>query len=100
LNSVRIPRALVYVRIEIPDDTVVEEVEASNLRGWDSPDRAASQRFGDGWYDERRSLVLLVPSLAAPELERNVLIFQRHPEFPRVTASLPHSIRCHPKLLV
>ncbi len=100
LSSVRIPRTLVYIRIEIPDDTIVEEVRTNQLPDWDSPDKIASQRFGDRWYDERRSLVLLVPSLAAPDLERNVLINQRHPEFERVTASRPDSIRCHPNLLV
>jgi RES domain-containing protein len=101
LNSVRIPRTLVYIRIEIPDaDGIVEEVQANELRDWDSPEKAASQRFGDRWYDERRSLVLLVPSLAAPGLERNVLINQRHPAFGRVAASRPDSIRCHPRLLI
>lgn len=100
LNSVRIPRTLVYIGIEIPDDAIVEEVRASELPDWNSPNKSASQHFGDRWYDQRRSLILLVPSLAAPGLERNVLINQRHPEFRRVTASRPDSIRCHPKLLV
>jgi len=43
--------------------------------------------------------VLIVPSLAAPGIERNVLINQRHPEFARVTATSPAAIVCHPKLL-
>ena len=73
---------------------------AGALRDWDSSDKGASQRFGDRWYDEGRSLVLLVPSLAARGLERNVLINQRHPAFGRLTASHPDSIRCHPTLLV
>ena len=72
LNSVRIPRTLVYVRIDIPPDATVEEVRVDDLPGWDSDDKTASQRFGDRWYDDHRSLILLVPSLAAPGLERNV----------------------------
>lgn len=99
LNSVTIPRTLVFVRISVPEDAAVEEVRVQDLPGWDSDDKAASQRFGDRWYDEQRSVVLLVPSLVAPGLERNVLINQRHRDFSRVTASRPEPIRCHPRLL-
>lgn len=100
LNSLRLPRTLVYVRIDIPARATVEAIGPDDLPGWDRDDRTASQRFGDRWYDERRSLVLLVPSLAAPGLERNVLINQRHPQFSRVTASAPAPVRCHPRLLL
>ncbi|MBI2188394.1 MAG: RES domain-containing protein [Acidobacteria bacterium] len=99
LNAPKIPRTLVYVRITVPSDVSTEEVRGDDLPGWDADDKAASRSFGDRWYDETRSLLLLVPSLAAPGLERNVLINQRHPEFARVTMSRPESIRCHPKLL-
>jgi RES domain-containing protein len=100
LNSVKIPRMLVYVRIRVPPDATMEEVQSDDLLGWDSDDKTTSQSFGDSWYDERRSLILLVPSLAAPGLERNVLINQRHPEFSGVTTSVAEPVRCHPKLLV
>ena len=100
LNSVRIPRTLVYVRIDIPPDATVEEVRVDDLPGWDSDDKTASQRFGDQWYDDHRSLILLVPSLAAPGLERNVLINQRHQEFSGIATSPGEPVRCHPKLLV
>ena len=99
LNSLNIPRTLAYVRIEAPPDASVEEVRPADLPEWDSDEKAESQRFGDRWYDERRSVILLVPSLAAPSLERNVLINQMHPEFPRVTASEPERVKCHPRLL-
>ena len=99
LNSVRLPRTLVYIQIDIPSGTSVEVVAAQDLPGWDSDDKSVSQRFGDHWYDERRTLVLIVPSLAAPGIERNVLINQRHPEFAGVTATPPAVIVCHPQLL-
>jgi RES domain-containing protein len=98
LNSPRIPRSLVYVRIDLPRTASVEELRPADLSGWDADDRKRSQRFGDRWYDEQRSLILLVPSLAAPGLERNVLINQRHPEFAGVTASAAEPVRCHPRL--
>lgn len=100
LNSVRIPRTLAYVRIDVAAHVTAEEVRLDDLPGWDADDKAASQRFGDRWYDEQRSLILLVPSLVAPGLERNVLINQRHPQFTKVIAAPPELIRCHPRLLV
>jgi RES domain-containing protein len=99
LNSVKIPRTLVYVRISVPSDAAVEEVLPDGLRGWDSDEKIASQAFGDRWYDEQRSLILLVPSLAAPGIERNVLINQRHPQFGRIKSSDAQPVRCHPRLL-
>lgn len=98
LNSLRIPRTLVYVRIQLPDASV-EEVLSDDLPGWGADNREVSRRFGDRWYDEQRSLMLLVPSLAAPGIERSVLINQRHSRFVDVTASEKERIRCHPKLL-
>jgi RES domain-containing protein len=98
LNSLSIPRTLVYARIQLPDASV-EEVSTDDLAGWDADNKKASRRFGDRWYDEQRSLILLVPSLAAPGLERNVLINQRHSRFADVTVSEGEPIRCHPKLL-
>lgn len=98
LNGLTLPRTLVYVAIDVPAHASSEEVREQEVAGWDADNRTVSQDFGDRWYDERRSLVLLVPSLAAPGLERNVLINQRHPEFAGVTASPAQAVRCHPKL--
>lgn len=99
LNGLVVPRTLVLVEIRVPGGVSVEEIAEGALPGWDADDKAASQRFGDRWYDEQRSLVLLVPSLAAPGLERNVLLNQRHPEFAQVAATPPQVVRCHPRLM-
>lgn len=98
-SALRLPRTLVYIRIELPADSLVEEISPASLPGWDADDKAASQEFGDRWYDEQRSLALIVPSLAAPGLERNVLINQRHPAFARVKATRAAALVCHPRLL-
>lgn len=98
LSALRLPPTLVYIRIDIHASASIEAVEADGLADWDADDKAASQAYGDRWYDEQRSLVLLVPSLAAPGIERNVLINQRHPEFARVTATPEAPLACHPRL--
>jgi RES domain-containing protein len=100
LNSLRIPRTLAFIQITIAAGASSEEVEPDAVPGWDHDAKAASQGFGDRWYDEQRSLLLYVPALAAPGLERNVVINQRHPQFTRrVSATPPQPIRCHPRLL-
>jgi RES domain-containing protein len=98
MNAQRLPSTLVYARIELPVG-VVERIEPLAVPGWDADDKSASQAFGDRWYDEKRSLALLVPSLAAPGLEWNVLINQQHPDFAAVVASKPRPRGGHPKLM-
>jgi RES domain-containing protein len=100
LNSVKLPASLVYIEIAVPKGLAVERIEPRKLKGWDADDKAASQAFGDRWYDERRTAVLVVPSLAAPGIEWNVVFNQQHPDFGRVTASTLRPVVCHPKLLV
>ncbi len=100
LGTIRFPRTLVFARIQIPNDIRIEQLAADGLPGWERDDKTSSQQYGDRWYDERRSAVLMVPALAAPGLERNVLINQRHPAFARITASPPEALICHPALLV
>ena len=47
--------------------------------GWDHPSCAVSRPWGERWQQERRSLLLLVPSVVA-RMERHVLINPDHPE--------------------
>jgi len=62
INAQRLPSTLVYARIELPS-AAIDRIEPSALPGWDADDKTVSQAFGDKWYDEQRSLALLVPSL-------------------------------------
>ena len=48
---------------------------------------SASKLFGERWCQERRSAILLVPSVVA-RLDRNVLINPANPEFALIEASL------------
>ena len=99
LNSVKLPASLVYIEIAVPPGVAIERVDVSTVKRWDAEDKAASQAFGDRWYDEQRTAVLLVPSLVAPGLEWNVAINQQHPDFPRLTASPLRPVVAHPLLL-
>jgi len=56
---------------------------------WIRSDYVASHDYGDAWYDNGRTAVLIVPSVPAMGLERNVLINRRHLQFRLVTHAEP-----------
>ena len=88
----KVPKNHHFGEIFIPAAIVVEEVSPADVPGWERPDYVASQAYGDAWYDSSRTAVLIVPSLPAMGLERNVLINQRHPEFRHVTHADPRPV--------
>lgn len=88
----RMPRRHAWIEIEIPRDTSVEELSAGDLPGWNDKDSAAAQSFGDAWHQQRRTLLLVVPSVAAAGIGRNILINQDHPEFPALRSSNPRPV--------
>ena len=69
-----------FVAIGIPVGTSYEVAQADALPDWHLPDSPAARRFGHLWYAERRSAILVVPSVVARP-ERNVIINASHPEF-------------------
>ena len=81
-----------FAEIFIPRSVEIEEICPADVPAWERPDRAASRAYGDALYDSARTDVLLVPSLPAMGLERNVLINQRHPQFQYVTHADPRPI--------
>ncbi len=72
-----------FVKIEIPPGTSCEVADVDSLSGWQRPDSTSARQFGHRWYAERRSLVLIVPSVVV-RLERNIIINASHPEFSRL----------------
>jgi RES domain-containing protein len=92
-----VPQTQGYVEIEIPSGLSVEEITTGDVRHWDSLSFEAARAFGDRWYDERRTPVLIVPSVVT-RVERNLLINQEHPQFPLVRASRAVPVRWHARL--
>jgi len=95
--SGRLPRSQGYVEIQIPAGIQIEEISPEDIPDWDSPSLEASRAFGDRWYDEHRTAVLMVPSVVT-QMERNVLINQDHPAFARIRASQPLPVRWDERL--
>jgi RES domain-containing protein len=84
----RIPRHFHRIEIRIPKGIAIECLERRALPGWDGDDLKVPRGYGDAWLSEKRTSVLLVPSVVT-RIEYNLLINPAHPEFHRVSASAP-----------
>lgn len=76
-----------FIRIAVERGASYEVVSVHATPGWDDFPASVSKEFGARWFQERRSLLLLAPSVVARE-ERNVMINPTHPEFALASAGL------------
>jgi RES domain-containing protein len=82
----RVPRTHVAIEIGIAASVTLEQHDESSLPvGWDHADLRVARAVGDAWLRERRTAVLIVPSVVARK-EANVLLNPQHPDFKRVVA--------------
>lgn len=87
----RVPRSHVAVGLTIAETVTVERHEDDLPAGWDGADPSVARSFGDAWIRERRTAVLVVPSVVARR-EGNVVINPRHPDFGGVVAAAPEPV--------
>ncbi|MBK6853899.1 MAG: RES domain-containing protein [Burkholderiales bacterium] len=88
----RVPRTHVAVEIAIAGAVTVERHDDSSLPGgWDHADLRVARVFGDAWIQERRTAVLVVPSVVARR-EGNVLLNPQHPDFRMIVAGSPEPV--------
>ena len=94
-----IPKDLVLVRVELPDDYSALSPAVGDLpKDWDLLQPGpASMDFGTRWARENRSLVLYVPSVLVPE-ERNAVINPGHSEFAGVKMTIERDFRFDPRM--
>lgn len=91
-NIGRLPASQAYVEASAPEGIAYEKWTADRLpAGWDSSDTKVARTFGDAWLDERRSAVLLIPSVIA-RLDFNALVNPFHPDFQQLTVSKPQPV--------
>lgn len=74
-----IPKDQHSICITVPEKISIETLGPEIVKDWDHKDRVASQKYGDQWLKENRSLILLVPSAVA-RYEMNAVINQDHPD--------------------
>jgi RES domain-containing protein len=92
-----IPKTHQSIKIHIPKDLEIEEVTEDELPGWNLPDLIESKKYGDLWIQEKKTAVLIVPSVIAVE-EKNVLLNPDHPDFQKIKASEPQDVIWDPRL--
>jgi RES domain-containing protein len=86
-GSGQLPPDQHYVVVTIPSGISYEVLDTAALPDWYLESGATSKPFGQAWQQQRRSLLLIVPSVVA-RLENNFLINPEHPEFRQITTSL------------
>ena len=86
-GSGRLPPKQHYVEVTLPRGLSYEIFSPPELPGWDSMPATVSKLFGERWCLEKRSAILLVPSVVA-RLDTNILVNPGHPEFGMIEVSL------------
>ena len=88
----RMPRTHVAIEIAIAASVGVETHDERSLpAGWDHADLHVARAFGDAWIRERRTAVLVVPSVVARR-EANVLLNPQHADFRTISAGRPEPV--------
>ena len=88
LNAGGLPLNRYLVEVMTPDDvwSAREEADVTTLVGWDAePAGMVSVSYGTDWIRGRRSALLVVPSVIAPE-EKNILINPGHSDSTKIRA--------------
>ncbi len=66
-------------------DVSREVLDPAALPGWDNPhDVSAPQAFGRTWIEQRRSSLLLVPSVVTAGRDTNAIVNAEHAETARI----------------
>ena len=80
-----------FIEITIPPGITYETFNTAAVPDWHLASMTSSRAFGEAWHQQRRSLLLIVPSVVARP-EHNFLLNPQHPGFPRATATLAYPV--------
>jgi RES domain-containing protein len=90
-GSGHVPPNQHYVEITIPNGVSYEVLNTASLPDWALATATSSKAYGNDWQRQRRSLLLIVPSVVAG-VDRNILINPEHPQFGQAKPSLHQPI--------
>lgn len=80
-----------FIAITISNGTSYEVFQTAAYPGWDSRNETICKTFAQAWHDEKRSALLIVPSIPA-RVERNFLINPVHPDADAISHALPEPV--------
>jgi RES domain-containing protein len=100
LDPEEVPDDLTAFQVEVPEDLLVERIEAEDLPdGWNRvADHPECQRIGELWVQKESSPVLEVPSAVLP-WEMNYLVNPHHPETASIQVVEKEAFRFDRRLL-
>jgi RES domain-containing protein len=88
-NIGRVPLTHQMITVNVPKTVKVEKKELAELPlGWNSSSHSIARAIGDQWLKEKRSAILLVPSVVV-NMEWNAVVNPLHPDFTRLIVSDP-----------
>ena len=95
LPEIKIPFA--SIRATIPDEITIEAVTDLPTDWRDEPAPDSTKDIGTGWFRERRSAVLRVPSAVITN-EFNYVLNPEHPDFGKVVIDAPERFYFDPRM--
>jgi RES domain-containing protein len=97
-NLSLVPKHHAFIRIDIPDTVVIQDIPPSQLPKWPHTPEHLCRKLGDAWLDSRSTAVLRVPSIVTSGHERNLVINPTHPAFLKIKAKPPEPVLWDPRL--
>lgn len=98
-HSGELPPNQHFIEISIPAGTSYEVFSEAHHAGWSDRSGEVARRFGQRWYEEGRSAILVVPSVVA-RMERNILFNTNHAEFGMIVPGLETPVWWDTRLFV
>lgn len=79
------PSGARFIEAVVPDEVSRETFDPDAFPGWDDlGSLAVAQRFGRAWLAERRSAILLVPSVVTAGRDTNAVVNPGHPDAAKI----------------
>ena len=98
-NRRKPPSAARFVEADVPDEVSREVFEPLRHPAWDDlDDPTVARDFGQRWLQERRSALLLVPSVVTMGRDANVVVNPDHPESRRIVVGAETPVKLDPRL--
>ncbi len=93
------PSAARFIEASVPDNVSREILGPASLSGWDDPrNTTVAQAFGRVWLRERRSAVLLVPSIVTAGHDTNAVVNPEHPDAVHIEVGPEKPVALDPRL--
>ena len=93
------PSAARVVEAVVPDEVSLEQFDPAAAPGWDDPhDVSVAQNFGRIWLEQRRSALLIVPSVVTAGRDANVVVNPNHPDATRIAVGPESPAGLDPRL--